>query len=608
MSAAGEANGALRSGVVSAMFGAGSLRDVYVGNELALLQVYVAVRDANWETIPGRLGDLHIEHRPDGFTVTFRSVHAWGDVSFSWDATIEGRSGTVTFAMDGVAGADFAANRIGFCLLHPLTLAGAPVTIRTVAGERQMRFPTDISAHQPFPEMAGMAHALGAGKRLDLAFDGELFETEDQRNWTDASYKTYCTPLRLPYPRQVSAGERIRQAVTLTGHTPGGMRPQRRPTASTTAIRIDDAANLPPLPRLGLGAHSQGEPLDTEEARQVGRLRPDHLRVWIDPRQPQWPESLDSAAAEARALGVPLDVDALSHDQGSDLETVAGHLGMLAGTVRRLYVFDVGTWTTGEQVARHVRHLLERAGLAVALGGGSTANFADLNRTVLPLALLDVVTYAINPQVHAFDERSIMETLEGQTATVNSARRLAGGLPLVVGPVTLRPRFNPVATGIQAPPPPGELPPTVDPRQAAAFTAAWTVGSVAALASAQELTYFETAGWRGLFARRDPALAHPGFPAAPGSVFPVHRALAGLAAMSGRPRFATEGGNGRLAAIAVADTGGVEVLLANLTPEEMPARISAGDHSATTHLGGYGTTLLRLSPVRKSDPPAAGRL
>ncbi|MGH9185002.1 MAG: D-apionate lactonase, partial [Acidimicrobiales bacterium] len=220
MSAAGEVSSALRSGVVSAMFDAGSLRDVHVGNEVALLQVYVAVRDANWATVPGELQDLHVEHRPDGFAVTFRSVHAWGDASFSWDARIEGRSGTVTFVMDGVAGADFATNRIGFCLLHPLSLAGTPVTIRTVTGERQMRFPTDISPHQPFPEMAGMTHPLGAKARLDLAFDGDLFETEDQRNWTDASYKTYCTPLRLPYPRQVRAGERIRQAVTLTGHAP----------------------------------------------------------------------------------------------------------------------------------------------------------------------------------------------------------------------------------------------------------------------------------------------------------------------------------------------------------------------------------------------------
>ena len=50
---------------------------------------------------------------------------------------------------------------------------------------------------------------------MELRFGGELFEMEDQRNWTDASYKTYCTPLHLPYPVELAAGERVIQSVTL---------------------------------------------------------------------------------------------------------------------------------------------------------------------------------------------------------------------------------------------------------------------------------------------------------------------------------------------------------------------------------------------------------
>ena len=36
-----------------------------------------------------------------------------------------------------------------------------------------------------------------------MIFNGETFEMEDQRNWTDASFKTYCTPLSLPYPIKI---------------------------------------------------------------------------------------------------------------------------------------------------------------------------------------------------------------------------------------------------------------------------------------------------------------------------------------------------------------------------------------------------------------------
>ena len=42
------------------------------------------------------------------------------------------------------------------------------------------------------------------------------------------------------------------------------------------------------------------------------------------------------------------------------------------------------------------------------------------------MELLDLVTLAINPQVHAFDNASLVETLEAQAMVVASAQRLAG--------------------------------------------------------------------------------------------------------------------------------------------------------------------------------------
>ena len=46
--------------------------------------------------------------------------------------------------------------------------------------------------------------------------EGDTFEMEDQRNWTDASYKTYVRPLALPWPYLIAKGETIDQKVTLT--------------------------------------------------------------------------------------------------------------------------------------------------------------------------------------------------------------------------------------------------------------------------------------------------------------------------------------------------------------------------------------------------------
>ena len=39
---------------------------------------------------------------------------------------------------------------------------------------------------------------------------------EDQRNWTDASYKTYSTPLDLPYSGYSGKGTIIKQSVTIS--------------------------------------------------------------------------------------------------------------------------------------------------------------------------------------------------------------------------------------------------------------------------------------------------------------------------------------------------------------------------------------------------------
>ena len=67
----------------------------------------------------------------------------------------------------------------------------------------------------PFAEMQAMRHEVEPGVWAEVRFAGDIFEMEDQRNWTDASYKTFCTPLRLPFPVEIQAGTRVEQSITL---------------------------------------------------------------------------------------------------------------------------------------------------------------------------------------------------------------------------------------------------------------------------------------------------------------------------------------------------------------------------------------------------------
>jgi hypothetical protein len=51
-------------------------------------------------------------------------------------------------------------------------------------------FPFFISPHQPFKKLQALSWSPSSGVQAKIRFEGEIFEMEDQRNWTDASFKT----------------------------------------------------------------------------------------------------------------------------------------------------------------------------------------------------------------------------------------------------------------------------------------------------------------------------------------------------------------------------------------------------------------------------------
>jgi len=181
---------------------------------------------------------------------------------------------------------------------------------------------------------------------------------------------------------------------------------------------------------------------------------------------------------------------------------------------------------------------------------------------------LDVVTFTVNPQVHAFDNLSIMETISAQTDVVRSARAMIGEKPLSVGPITLRQQWNPNATAAPPPPGPDQLPPSVDPRQMSLFAAAWTVGSLKRMADegVETATYFELAGWKGLIEGREHLTRRELFPSDPGQLFPVYHVFRAIAPFAGgESAWVTVPDPFRVAALAVSKTGQARILVANLT-------------------------------------------
>jgi hypothetical protein len=533
----------LHAGPLSMLFepDIGFLRTVRLGDQEVLRGVYAAVRDRNWGTVPPQVSGVRVERSEDSFRLTFHVECREGEIHFGWDGTLEGTAeGTVTFRMDGEARTPFLRARIGFCVLHPVReCAGRPCLVEKADGSTEAgAFPLLISPHQPFFEMRALSHEVFPGLTAEVRFQGDVFEMEDQRNWTDASFKTYCTPLALPFPVEVQAGTRISQSVTLALR--GTVPEEARASSAPEEIRfaLSDAAPVP-LPRIGLGLPQGDELPDGPTLDRLKALRLSHLRVDLPLHSPGYREALRRAREAARSLEVPLEAALFVSDAAeAELSAFAAEVGGAWEEFACCLLFHAGEKTTGERWTSLARRLLSPSGSGPRLGGGTNAYFTELNRfrpSPGGLEDLDLVCYSVNPQAHNPDDATLVENLEGQAETVRSARAIIGGRKLALTPVTLRPRFNPNATGPEPPPPPGELPSQVDPRQMSLFGAGWTLGSLKYLAEsgADRVTFYETHGWRGVMETGAGSPLPERFPSLRGAVFPLYHVLADVGEFSG---------------------------------------------------------------------------
>jgi hypothetical protein len=214
------------------------------------------VRDANWATYSSVLADEKVAESPNEFEIS--QVRLVADSALRVNLVFKGHSdGTFIATTEMSACGEFITNRAGFTLLHPLHgVVGTPLNIiHPNCSVTSCRFPLLISPEQVAAGIAGLRYCVN-GIDTEITFQGEVFEMEDQRNWSDASFKTYCRPLSLPIPYRLSAGEMRSQEihVRLAGTPPGSVasataRPagtlQLQPSAGSVphiAVAIDDGA------------------------------------------------------------------------------------------------------------------------------------------------------------------------------------------------------------------------------------------------------------------------------------------------------------------------------------------------------------------------------
>ena len=564
----------VRAGDLSAEFAAGGLRYLRMDGVEVARRIVVAVRDQAWNTVPGVLSDVRIHQTGDEFRIAFSSHHEADELCFIWKGTISGTAdGSCSFSMDGSAVTAFPYRRIGICVLHPPEeFAGRSFSATgggaAISGQLpDLVAPPGPSAGIDEPLIPAFARLALSGRHVsaEFSFSGDHFEIEDQRNWTDASFKSYSRlPIISAEPEHLAAGTRLQQAVSVSV-TVRGRAPRPRAPARPRIVIGDEIAV--PMPEVGLVHAGDLPPPAPRTAELLARMALAHLRADVHLPREGWAHRLSTAQLQAQELGCPLEL-AVFLDNGASprLEQLAPVLGPVL--VRRVLVYRADAESTPGADVAAAREALAALPSGTPFGGGTDLNFAELNRSRPDVAAMDAVAFPINPQVHAADEDSMVETAEGVRAIMATARSFAAGRPVVVSPISLRPRFNPDEPDVQDGPA-AALPGNADPRQMSLFGACWALVTMKALAEqgAHATTWFETSGPRGVIDGDTAEPASSLFPARPGLVFPVYHMLRDVCEFGGAPLLTCAGDPLRAAAIAVRRGGRSAILLANLRPE-----------------------------------------
>src|SRR5436190_15086108 len=215
----------LRAGPISVELDNGNLRYLRVAGVEVLRGLAFLVRDENWGTCIPTLTEVVVEQREDSFSVSYRAGCERAAQKLSYVARIDGRSdGSLEFAGAATPATDFTTARTGFVVLHPLKgVAGRPVEVEHTDGAVETStFPMRVDPVQPFLNLRSLTHEVMPGLKAVVRMEGDTFEMEDHRNWTDASFKTYVRPLALPWPYLLKAGVPVRQSVgvNLSGVVP----------------------------------------------------------------------------------------------------------------------------------------------------------------------------------------------------------------------------------------------------------------------------------------------------------------------------------------------------------------------------------------------------
>ncbi len=562
----------LSAGNLAVDLDGGNLRYLRWHGVEVIRAVSFVIRDTRWGTYAPVISGLAVEEQADGFAVRYAARCESAEGDFAYEAEIEGRAdGTLTFSARGGTADGFTTNRTGFVVLHPLRgVVGQKLEVEHASGGQSVTtFPKLVSPGQPVFDIRELRHEPWPGARVAVRMEGDTFEMEDHRNWTDASFKTYVRPLALGFPYRIEPGEPFEQRISV--HVSGPARPHDD-VGQGVGVRVGSPAGR--MPRVGLFLPEDAGNAGKESAAAVAALKPGYLVGRIDLREGHPTKRLDALLGKAKLYGTVLALEAVIAGRSpvAELAELASALpgrhieSLFILPARDLRMRPPGTTPAGEATLADILGVARELFPGSTLGGGSTTAFPELNRN-RPAPGIDFVSHATQAIIHAADDISVMETLEALPDVIATVRSFAGDIPYRLGPATIGLPASAAASGSARNPAQRRV--TVvedDPRQRGLFAAAFALGYVATVAAhgVDAVTLAAPVGDFGLVEALN------------GQPYPIATAFRWLAAAARTTRLHIDlPPKSGIAALAIEGSGSPVLLLANLGAD--PRTIEMGN-------------------------------
>ncbi len=514
----------IRFGVLTFLYKEGTIRKICASDGTEILRsIYPAVRDRNWGTVPYEVRNEGIKERNGLLNINVSLHFKQGEIDFDAVIRLEiSESGDISYQLRGMANSEFLKNRIGINILHPIReCRGKAVELTTISGKTiDTSFPEAIDPDCPMQDMAAIVWRPSESITARLSFSGDIFEMEDQRNWIDASYKTYSTPLALEFPVKVPRGDCIMQEVKMriTINRPVSEYQEEQPPVS-----LAFSEKVCGLPRLGIAKNPGSIGMSEEESVAIENLGFDFLKSTVDIAAHNWPEHFDQSLAEANRIRTALFLEIFLPEKSakSDIEDLLKKIQSQTGKIERIGLFNKSTSTSEGFAVTDLAQRIRAQFPEIKLEGGSFGYHAELNRSKVDASFFDYITFTVSPQVHAFDDMSLVENLEGLAEVVKNIGNKYG-LPVSVGAISLRQRMNFVTT-VDQEIPTDRLPDRVDTRQPGIFAAMWTLGALKQLIAtdAESAVFYECSGQCGIMNGLNPEKGFGQFPEKPLHPYPI---------------------------------------------------------------------------------------